>query len=138
MSVPQVKIYTVSKGYTCFLIPAALILFTYGTLMPILTDQQIERSFVTTFITVYLWHRFLTLPYKILIYENEKIEFRRLIKSFTITANDVLSVKEASFMNGMYVKHSRGKTKISSLFTNLTELKGKFRSYANRTVLKET
>lgn len=131
------KTYTLANVLKFFTLPAALVMTSYifvELVMRIVTGQHIGKR-LGGILAIFLWYRFLTSPYKIIIYENDNIEFRRLFNSFTINAADVLSVKEDPISSGMYVIHPNGKVKISSLFDNLTELKGIIRSFAKRNIV---
>ncbi len=78
---------------------------------------------------IYLWYRILMTPYKVRIHDDDLIEFISIVKTIKIYPKDIESIEEPDATPAIKVHHTKGITKISSLFDNLTGLKGTLKSF---------
>ncbi len=109
------KTYNFSKEYKYFIIPLILIFFTIIAIPPYEGRFKVLGPFILVF-TIYLWYRFFTSPYKILINDNNKIEFYSIFNKFQLHPEEIKEIKDN--MSTLVILHSKGKTVISSLMNN--------------------
>jgi hypothetical protein len=121
------KTYTLSRALRYLTIPGAAILFTWS-LFPPYYGTNFRRGMLVLG-CIYVWYRILLTPYKVKIHDDDLIEFISIIKTVKIYPKDIESIEEPDTTPAIKVHHTKGTTKISSLFDNLTGLKGTLKSF---------
>ena len=121
------KTYTLSRALRYLTIPGAAIIATWSLLPPYYGSDYRRATMVS--VCIYIWYRILLTPYKVRIHDDDLIEFISIFKTVKIYPRDIESIEEPNTTPAIKVHHTKGTTKISSLFDNLTGLKGTLKSF---------
>jgi len=104
----DIKIFKLSWHYTFVIVPLILGVATiacYGVIEDIFVYKTINvKGLITIPVTPYLWYKFLTVPFKVLVQGNEQIVARSLLKKINISTTEVEKIKHRFFSSKIYYK----------------------------------
>ena len=88
MNTSEIKIFKLSWHYTTVTIPLILIVATvarYGVLEDILAHNIINfKGLIAPPVTLYLWYKCLTIPFRVQVIDNKQIIARSLLKEVRV------------------------------------------------------
>ena len=119
----DIKIFKLSWHYTIVIVPLILIVATvasYGILEDIFVHNIIFlKRLIAPPVTLYLWYKCLTVPFKVKVLENKRIIAQSLTKRIRISIKDVEKIKHHFFSSKVYYKG--GTFQITNLMNNFPQ-----------------
>lgn len=120
----DIKTFKLSWHYTAVIVPLILSVASvasYSVLKDIFVHNMINFKYlIAPPVTVYLWYKCLTVPFKVKVLDNKQIIARSLLKKIRISTEDVERINHRFFSSKVYYRNKS--LQIISLINNFPQL----------------
>lgn len=120
------RTYTFSNFYKFIIIPLIMFFFTWGSLPPYESHRLPFDGYLIPLISLFLWYRIFTSPYKIVVRDDSVFKFYTILKKIELNPKDILWMRE--HLSSVKIKHPTGTIVISTLMDGISGLKSNLRS----------